>query len=754
MRCLVMCLILVMSASLSFADEKKDITLEWLYKKDEFNIKPVGVHLPRSLQWSPEGHQLAWLVSRVTEAPHFAIYDPAKDATPYLFSPFAIHDAIVALASMPSGVSIESTASRAAVPDDATAIKTIDWYQWREDKGDIRFHIDGKRYLWTPDDNLLSLEERPDLPEGEKNDIHDSDDERFAAYTRSNDLYVYDFVNRSEIRLTHDGSESVLNGRHSWVYWEEFHYRRSWRAFEWAPDNSAIAYLQYDESDVSRYPVTDFSKTVPETRNMAYPKAGTKNPTVRLGVVSLSSRDTRWIDLGEPYEYICGMKWTPDGELAIQVMNRDQRMLRLLFADPATGRSRVVLEESDEQWVFNHPGPFFFESREGFVWISERSGYRHFYLYDGDGELVRQLTEGPWDANPSKWGYSLSMDEEGRRLYFTAGVESPVERHGYSVSLNGGALRRLTEEPGMHSLDWSSDYRFAVNDYSSFDKPRVLQIIDRDGGVVRTMGEITPDDYEPYHIHGPELVSFENEDGLEFFARVLKPRDFDPNQRYPVIVYVYGGPAGQVVQHRFASPQDMAFVNRGFILVGFDTRGTEGRGREWIEAIYQNAADKPLDDLELLVEELKTWPYVDGDSIGVWGWSNGGYITCAAMTKRPGLFRAGAAVAPVTDFRLYDTIYTERYMGLPDDNKDGYEASDTTAFADQLEGALLLAHGVSDDNVHIQNIYKMVDALIEAEKDYELYVYPQRGHGIGGDERRYHLFSRILEFFETHLGAK
>ena len=738
----------------SFAQDEsyKDIDLDYLYKKDEVGVKPVAPHIPRSLQWSPEGHDLAYLVSSVTEAPHLVIYDPAQDATPYVVSPFAVHDAIIALASYPEGVSVAVRSERADVPEGATAVKNIQWFNWRKLTNDLRISIDGKRYVWDPKENWLNEEVRPALPEGERNDATDSPNERYAAFTRANDLYVFDRDQKKEIRLTDDGGDGILNGRLSWVYWEEIHNRRSYRAFEWSPNNDRLAYLQFNERDVSIYPVTDFSKPAPTTREMRYPKTGTVNPTVRLGVVSLSARETRWVDLGEPYEYICSVEWLPDGDrLAVQVMNRQQTMLRLLFVDLRTGECKTILEETDGEWVTYYGGPFFLEESERFLWFSERSGFRHLYLYSNQGKLLRQLTRGPWEVNPSPWGVTFGVDEKNKRAYFVANKETPIEQHAYSVSFNGGQPRLLSNGPGSHRVSWSADHRFAVDDYSNTATPRRVQIIDNRGRVIRVMGERTAQDYAPWRMKPQEIITIKSPGGLDYYASVLKPYDFDSDKKYPVIVNVYGGPAGQVVQNRYTGAQDMAFVNQGYIMVGFDTRGTYGRGREWIEAIHKNASDKPLEDLELLVNHLKTLPYVDGDRLGVWGWSNGGFMTCAALLKKPGLFHAGAAVAPVTDWLLYDTVYTERYMGQPDDNTDGYHDAAPIYFADGLEGALLLAHGVSDDNVHIQNIYSLVDALIEAQKDYELYIYPQRDHGIGGDDRRYHLFQRIFEFFEREL---
>ncbi len=736
--------------------EKKIIDLDWIYKKEELNIKPVKPDMPRSFKWSREGHDLAYLISNATEAPHMVFFDPVKEATSFLITPVALHEAIIELATHPEGVSIAHTSKILKEIDEREDIAKIDRFSWLKEGNKVQITVSGKDYIWDKAENSLTKddEEKRDLPTGEKENTTWAPNDRYAAYTRDNDLYAYDTEQDREIRLTNDGSEAVLNGKLTWVYWEELHYRRNWKAFYWSPNNQAIAYLQTDQTGVSQFPITDYSNPVPSTKMMYYPKVGTKNPEVRLGVVSLSTRDTQWIDLGEPYEYIARVEWMPDGKrLAIQTLNRAQDELTLLYADPNTGESEIILKEHDDYWVNAHGGPYFMEDKDEFLWLSERSGFRHLYRYSLEGRLIKQLTEGDWEVNPSLWQIKLTQDEDHKRVFFTATEESPLERHIYSVTYNG-KLRQLTQEAGSHSANFSADRKYFVDTFSCIDTPKKIQLIDDRGNVIKVFGETKKEDYLPYIIKDSELVEMKNEEDIPFYARMVKPVDFDPSKKYPVIVYVYGGPAAQVARNVFTSAQDMSFVERGFILFAFDTRGTTGRGREWINAIHHNGCDIPLKDLSFAVDYLKSLPYVDENKIGVWGWSNGGYITTCAMTKGAGNFKAGAAVAPLTNHKLYDTIYTERYMGLPNENPEGFKESAPSHYADQLEGELLLAHGVNDDNVHMQNIYYMVDALIEAEKEYTLYIYPQRDHGIGGNQRRYHLFSRILNFFEEHLKEK
>jgi dipeptidyl-peptidase 4 len=729
----------------------KDIDLDYLYKKEALHLPPIHPSMPTSLQWSKVGHTLAYLISDGTEAPHLAVYDPIKNATQFLVSPQALHNAIVALATKPSGVTIQPSSAFVLFDDDEKNIARIDRYAWVDEELTLQITVSGKSYRWALEENCLTkAPASAALPEGIKNDVTYSPNQRYAAYTRDRNLFVYDTEEKKEIQLTQDGGASILNGRMTWVYWEEVKNRATWRAFYWSPNSDALAYLQFDEEGVSTYPVTDYSEPVPKTRTMVYPKAGTLNPSVRVGIVALSTRATHWIDLGQPYEYITDVRWKPDGKiLSVQAMNREQNHLCLLFIDPITHQRTLVLEEKRSTWVNTFEAPIFLESSDRFLWFSERSGFRHLYVYREDGKLIKPITQGDWDVSEG-----VVLDEAHSRLYFSSHHPSPLDRHYYSVSLNGGNPKAITTESGTHSLAFSADYKFAIDTFSNREIPKRVDLLSTKGKLMTTLGETTVAHYAPYRIKGPKIMQFENEEGLPFYASIHTPFSFDESKKYPVIVYLYGGPAGQVVRNAWGGTQDMLFVNRGFIYVKFDTRGTANRGRAWIDAIHRNKCDAPLEDLRLLVEQLQALPYVDSEHIGLWGWSNGGYMTCMAMTKAAGLFHAGAAVAPVTDFRLYDTIYTERYLDHPDENQSGYNESSAATYAEQLEGALLLAHGVSDDNVHIQNIYHLVDALIEHGNEYTLYVYPQRDHGIGGDKRRYHLFQQILHFFETHLQSE
>ena len=705
------------------------ITIEWMVKE----FPKYDDYLPRSVSWSPDGHLLTYLVANATEKPSLVSFDPARNATATILTPTSLGTLLDDLDENEEEVAKEPPA------EEPRAVR-IGRYEWSEGNT-LRIHASGRVFLYDRGEN--SLDEIV-LPEGQKKHLAYSPDGRFVAFTRDYDLYAYDFEQRREIRLTRGGDERLRNGELDWVYPEELGISSG---FVWSPDSLSIAYLQFNEEGVTSYPITSFSAVVPETEERLYPKAGTRNPSVRVGVVRLSTQETRWIDLGSPYEYISRIEWQPDGNvLAIQALNRAQNHLALLFADPRDGSSEIILEERDDHWINVQDGPFWLEKSSDFLWLSERDGYRHLYRVKRGRKSMNQLTEGEWEVKRV-----LRVVESSNEVFFDATKASPTERHVYRVSLKGGRVRKITEEPGSHSASVSSDGLYLYDRFTNADTPTRRSVLTKKGKAVHVLGAMSLDDYSPYRYRAPRFFSITGDDGRIFHAKLITPAGFDPDQRYPVIFSVYGGPHGQVVRNQFGNMFSQVLATNGFLVFSIDNRGSWGRGHGWETPIHLRFGEIELADHLAGYEYLKSLAYVDADRIGIWGWSFGGYLTCYAMVKAPDVFKAGAAVAPVTNWRLYDTIYTERYMGHPDDNPEGYRDSSPIHFADELQGALLLAHGVSDDNVHIQNTYQMVDALLKANKKYEFYAYPQKSHGISGDEHSIHLYQRILDFFRGEL---
>ena len=743
------------------------VDLEFVHHPESLGLRSIDRFLPRAFQWSPKGHWLAYVQPTPQLGSALVLMDPESgERTVLLGADFeravdAFHESGVSSLQSTSTPDVVSPPEPSLYPLDEeleaeeTSGTSAPSVRWLGGVNQLAFQWEGEDFTLDPDSLELAAGQTAASGLSNANYVLRSPSERYVAFVRDNDLYVYDYENGREDRLTSGGTEQLLNGVFPWVYWEELMWRSDYRAFFWSPDETKIAYFQFDQSSVSRYPITDFSTPVPEMFEMAYPKAGTVNPTVRLGIVSLSSRETRWVDLGSPEEYWVYVKWKPDSSsFYVQGLNRLQNHLRLVDVDANAAVGRTILEESSSTWVNAYNMPIVLEGGD-FLWLSERSGFARIERVAADGTHRVPLTHGDWEVLRRGFsGRNVFVNEDEGEVFFAGKNPRPTERHFFAAGLDGdGETRRLTRAKGSHSVVFSSDGRFGVDQWSNRRISKQIDLIDRQGQVVETLGQVRMEDYLPYVMGRPEMLEWTDEDGRVFYASLLKPTDFDPQRRYPVVAYVYGEPAGQVVQEGFVSPWDMVLAEAGFLVFRFDGRGTPGRGREWLDPIYGDQMTLPMEDWRMAVERLCEMSYVDADRLGIWGWSGGGTMTMNLMMRTPGLFQAGAAVAGVTDKRFYDTIYTERYLGLPQDNEEGYRLSSPIHAADALEGALLIAHGVSDDNVHVQNAHQMVEALNQANRPYELYLFPQRGHGIGGDANRYALYSRILEFFQKHIGG-
>lgn len=713
-------------------DATQPITIEWIYKEADNYTRG----LPSNESWAESGHLFAYLIASVTEAPNLVIYDPVLNATQFVLTPKAL------------GRLIEPPKANEAVAGASSEIKEpsearIHNFEWVKDENKIRLYTDQGDFYYNRKENTV---QKIEYPEGEQNNRTFSPDGNFIAYTRQFDLYAYDFDQRREIRLTRGGHERLRNGELDWVYPEELEIRKG---FYWSPDSHVIVYLQQNEEGVSTYPLADFSTPIPATRAELYPKAGTKNPDVRVGVVRLSTQETRWVNLGYPYEYIARISWSPDGNyIAIQALNRKQNRLALIFGDPWDGSSYVVFEETDPHWINVSDGPVWLDDTEDFLWLSERDGFRHIYRIGNYGKIIKQVTKGEWEITRLIKAAGVT-----KQIIFEGTKDSPLDRHLYQVPWVGGKIQNLTTDPGSHSGSVSGDGRYIYDQFTSSAVPKRLTILDNLGHSVHVLGEKKIADYKPFRIDPPQFFTIPGEEGRRYNAQIFYPHDFDPSKKYPLILSVYGGPHAQVVRNTFDADINQVLIANGFIVLSLDNRGSWGRGHAWETPIYHHFGKIELADQLIGIEFMKKQPFVDPNRIGIWGWSFGGFMTCNAMVNAPDVFRAGAAVAPVTDWRLYDTIYTERYMGHPADNPDGYRDSSPVNFASQLKGALFIAHGTSDDNVHIQNTYQMIDALLKANKNYEFFAYPQKDHGIWGEEYRIHLFTRMMEFFKKELAS-
>lgn len=559
-----------------------------------------------------------------------------------------------------------------------------------------------------------------------------SPDGLMIGYVRNSNIFVQNIQSGREIQLTTDGAEHVFNGKFDWVYEEEFSIIDGW---QWSPDSKRIAYWQLDENRVPEFPIVDLAPLHNTVTRQRYPKAGDPNSIVRIGVVDLASKKTVWADIGAPPDstqdtYVPRIQWTTSSNLlAVERLNRHQNQLDLTLVDASTGAATTVLTERDEAWLdVERDDLQFLKSGREFIWSSERDGYRHIYLFDMRGELVRQLTQGNWDIDRI-----YGVDEKGGRIYFSAAVISPMDREVYSVKLDGTGFRRLTKENGTNSANFSPDFSAFLHSFSDVNTPTKSILRKNDGTLIRIIedGEIAA--LNDFKLSPKTFFTFKTTDGVTLNGWMIKPIDADPSKRYPVIMTVYGGPGSQTVQNSWGGTGFLwhqMMAQKGYMVVSVDNRGTGMRGRDFERVTYRNLGKWETNDQIEAARYLASLPYVDGTRIGIMGGSYGGYMTLMCMLQGADVFKAGIASSSVTSWKFYDTIYTERYMLTPEENPDGYKESAPLTHAAKLKGRLLIVHGTADDNVHLQNSTSMMTELIKHNKQFETAIFPGSKHGI------------------------
>jgi dipeptidyl-peptidase-4 len=575
-----------------------------------------------------------------------------------------------------------------------------------------------------------------------------SPDGRYVSFVREHNLWLVSVADAKVRALTKGGSEEIRKGELDWVYPEELELTT---AYWWAPDSSAIAYLEMDERKVAEYLLVDFMSPRGEADAERYPPAGGDNPIVRILVAPVAGGEAHPMDIGSDTNiYIPRVNWLVDSKhLAIQRLNRAQTELDLLIADIASGKSRIAITEKDQYWINVSDDLRFLKDGKRFLWSSERSGYRHIYVYDLDGKQLAQLTKGDWEISGVQ-----AIDDAKGLVYFTATEKSPLERHLYCVSLDGSGFARVTREDGTHAIAASPDASAFVDTYSNSITPPRQDLVRADGSRVTAIRESNSAELSGYHLSPPQFLSVRSHDGIALNAMMIKPPDFDPAKKYPVIVHTYGGPHAQVVLNAWGGSTFLwhqMMAQKGYIVFALDNRGSAGRGHLFEEPIHFRFGAQELSDQRDGAAYLKSLPYVDPDRIGIWGWSYGGHMTLHAMFEDPEDFKVGFAGGPVTDWHFYDSIYTERYLGLLPKNEESYDESSPIKSAGRLQGKLLIAHGTGDDNVHFSNTLAVLDELIEAGKYVEVMPFPGRGHGVSDLPARRVLMQRVMQFFLDNL---
>ncbi|MFZ0582782.1 MAG: S9 family peptidase [Candidatus Acidiferrales bacterium] len=729
---------------------RKDLTLQRLFSPPFlFGRQTQGI------EWAPDGKELSYLDRQ----------GAGRDAATELWTMNA------------------STGERKVLVNATTLKEVMQPEKVKTTQATGLGRVQADNYLWAPAGNSLlfigsnslvlldlhSMTSKPIIASSEQ-EIEDpkfSPDSKWISFSRSANLFAVNIASGETKTLTSGGSEEVLKGKLDWVYPEELDART---AYWWSPDSKKIAYYEMDERPVTRYPIMDMSSPTGATEYTRYPQAGEANPVVRVGVVDVTgggaaggaAPETRWMETGANTDvYLARVNWLPDSRsVAIQRLNRGQNQLDLLFCDEKSGAAKTVLTETDKYWINISDDLYFFSDNKRFLWSSERTGYRHFYLYENSGKQIEQLTSGDWAISdlggfgPGSANHP-AVDEARGYVYFLSNKDDVRETQLYRVTLADKSVTRITEDSGSHSVKIAPDALTFIDSYSNVTTPTRQDLERMDGTRVAVINEDKIPELAEYRLSPIEFVEVAADDGTQLNASIIKPPDFDPTKKYPVLISVYGGPHVQMVRNVWGGAGYLwheILAEKGYIIFSLDNHGSWGRGHAFETPIYHHMGKIELQDQLAGVKYLKSLGYVDPARIGITGGSYGGYMTLEALFNASDIFKAGIADAPVTDWKLYDTIYTERYMGRPQDNPEGYKDSSPVNQAGNIKGKLMLVHGTGDDNVHFANSVELLNAMIDGfHYPDQLMVFPGRGHGISDPAARVLSIQRTLEFVLGNL---
>ncbi|MDD2205319.1 MAG: S9 family peptidase [Bacteroidales bacterium] len=579
-----------------------------------------------------------------------------------------------------------------------------------------------------------------------------------VAFVRENNLFVKDFDANVETQVTYDGDfNSIINGAPDWVYEEEFGFNK---AFEWSPDGKKLAFMRFDESRVKMFNMTMFKGAAPVHEENAlypsnttykYPKAGEDNSVVTVNVYDVNTGKMHLMNVGEETDqYIPRIRWTTrNNVLAIFRVNRLQNMFEILFADANTGNYEVVYSETNQYYIDESVyDNVVFVDDNSIMLTSEISGYMHIYMYHLDTKIMQRITDGEWDVTDF-----LGYNQKTKTVYYISCEGSPIRTNLYSIRVDGKKRLRLTQGEGTNMAVFSKGYKYYVNYFSNFETPTYVTLHEASGKMIRVLEDNAAyiKKVAQYKHNNKEFFTFTTSNGDVLYGYMIKPVDFDEYKQYPVVMTQYSGPGSQSAVDSWSFDWYNYLSQEGFLIVCFDPRGTGNRGEEFKKCTYMQLGRYESDDQIEAAKYLTTLSYVDEDNISIWGWSYGGFMVALCMEKGDGIFDAGVAIAPVTNWRYYDNIYTERYMRTPQENPDGYDDNSPITHAKDLQGSLLLVHGTADDNVHVQNSFEYSEMLVQANKQFDYMVYTNRNHGIYGGNTRYHLYSKVTKFLKDKL---
>ena len=625
-----------------------------------------------------------------------------------------------------SGVSFDAKAEQMLIKSNVIAI-------WRHSRTAQYFvyNISNKSIIQLTDGEQLS-------------NVKFSPDGKWLAYCKSdNNLYVMNINRQREKRLTRDGSLTILNGKLGWLYEEEF---GLYDGFEWSPDSKRIAFYREDQSEVKKYSLFSDDSLYPQITEIHYPKAGETNPSLKIGIINLKG-GIKWVPIqGNNKLYLPRIDWSPAGDLYIQSLNRLQNHLLLRKYELRTRKLITILSENSETWVNIHGSPYFLKDGS-FLWLSSRSGYKHIYRIAN--HKMKAVMSGKWSV--SSIGF---IDEDNNNVYFSGKKDSPLEQHLYEVPILGGKIVNITPKKGWHSVRFSPKGNFFVDSFSSTTQLPSISLKDKKGNQIRILKETNMMPFVNLPLTSPKLTHFRSDDGVELDVSVTLPWDFDSTKTYPVLIYGYGLPNSQTVTNRWGGWRYMyhqLFAQKGYIVASINNRQVGGYGQTFMDNGYEDLGEYLIEDHINLVKALGKNDWADTSRVGIWGWSGGGYLASLALTKGAKYFDVGIAVAPVTDLKYYDSAYTERFIGMPSENKKGYKKASVMTYVDRFKGKLLLLHGTGDDNVHVQNTHQLINVFIKEDKHLDTHLYPGKSHGISGGNTSKNLYRKMLYYFFENL---
>lgn len=710
--------------SVTATGQKKQITLEDLWKDGTFRIKSV---------------------------PGF---NAMKDGKRYTQIDEENGRKLINIYNLESGKKVKTVYDNSLKYDSDTV--KIDEYAFSADEKQLLLYGESKNiyrrsilhkvYIYNTNSKTLQLLDKDKVlhasfsPDGTK-----------VAYVKDNNLYYKDLQTGKVVAVTTDGKRNeIINGNCDWVYEEEFEFTK---AYEWAPDSKHLAFYRFDERQVPEYTMTVYDSLYPTPYKYKYPKAGEPNSIIEIKIYDIASKQTLDADLGsEKDQYIPRIKWTNNpSRLCIYRMNRHQNKLELLLAKANTGATKLIYEEENPYYIEINDNLQFLPDNESFIFNSERSGYNHFYRWNWKTKKLTPLTKGDYDIDQL-----IGIDTVARVLYYTAAEGSPLERKLYAVDWTGRNKKVLTTAEGTHAITPINGYKYFIDKYSRLDMPPVYFLCDIDGNIIRTLEDnhqLTAT-LKNYSLGKIKFMEVPGDSGVMLNAWMITPPDFDKSRKYPVLMYQYSGPGSQQVADRFPVGDyfwHQMLAEKGYIVFCVDPTGTGFRGEHFKKKTYLQLGNLESNDQIAVAKYLGTLPYVDNKRIGIWGWSYGGFMSSTCIFKGSEVFKSAIAIAPVTNWRFYDNIYTERYMRTPQENPEGYDNNAPEKMASKLKGKFLVIHGTGDDNVHFQNQVMLVNALIKANKEFDSEYYPNRTHGISGGNTRYHLYRRMTDFILNNL---